>query len=90
MQSENNVKTQGEQSPLQTTEMMLKALFCTGAKLKLREQCFGLSKKKSSFIALPGKGGHSALLPLKTMSPNPEEFYEEFYIKGSRVELLTR
>lgn len=37
MQSEDNVKTQGEQSPLQTTEMMLKALFCTGAKLKLRE-----------------------------------------------------
>ena len=37
MQSEDNVKTQGEQSPLQTMEMMLKALFCTSAKLKLRE-----------------------------------------------------
>ena len=53
------------------------------------EQCLVLSKKWVVFIALPGKGGHSGLLPLKTMSPNAGEFYEEFYIKGSRVGLLT-
>ena len=46
--------------------------------------------EKDSFIALPGKGGHSGLLPWKTMCPNPGEFSEEFYGKGSRLGLLTR
>ena len=45
MHSEDNVKTQDEQSPLQTMGMKLKALLCTSAKLKLREQCFESSKK---------------------------------------------
>ena len=33
---------------------------------------------KKSFIALPGKGGHSGLLPLKTVWPNLGGFSEEF------------
>ena len=44
--------------------------------------------EKNSFIALPGKGGHSALIPLKTVSPSLEGFCEEFYSNGSREGLL--
>ena len=32
----------------------------------------------------------SALIPLKTASPNPEGFWEEFYSNGSRAGLLVR
>ena len=45
---------------------------------------------KNSFIALPGKGGHSGLLHSESMCPNPGEFGEEFYGKGSRAGLLVR
>ena len=34
--------------------------------------------EKNSLIALPGKGGHSWLLPLKTLYPNPGGFDKEF------------
>ena len=34
--------------------------------------------RKNSFIALPGEGGHSGLLPLKTVCPNMGGFGEEF------------
>ena len=33
---------------------------------------------KKSFIALPSKGGHSDLVPLKTVCSNLVEFSEEF------------
>ena len=33
---------------------------------------------KKIFIALPGKGGHSGLLPLKTVWPSLGGFSEEF------------
>ena len=46
--------------------------------------------EKNIFTALPGKRGHSRLVPLKTACPNPGGFGEEFYISGSRVELLIR
>ena len=46
--------------------------------------------EKISFIALPGKGGHIGLMPLKTVCPNPGGFGEEFYSNGSRVGLLIR
>ena len=35
--------------------------------------------EKNSLIALPGRGGHSWLLPSKTLCPNPGGFDEEFY-----------
>ena len=41
---------------------------CTGAELNLGDRVLGEVEKKS-FIALPGKGGHSRILPLKTMCP---------------------
>ena len=41
---------------------------------------------KKSFIALPGNGGHSGLLPLKTVWPNLGGF-NEFYSNGSRAAL---
>ena len=44
--------------------------------------------EKNSSIAFPDKEGHSGLLPLKTKCPNPGEFGEEFFVNGSRVELL--
>ena len=61
---------------------------CTGAKLNLGDRVLGEVEKKS-FIALPGKGGHSGLMPLKNVS-QPEGFGEEFYSNGSRVGLLIR
>ena len=61
----------------------------TGAKSNLRDRIWG-EVQKNSFIALPGKGGHSGLLPSQTMCSNPGEFGEEFYGKGSRVRVLIR
>ena len=45
--------------------------------------------EKNSFVTLPGKGGHSRLLPLKTVS-HPGGFGKEFYSNGSRAGLLIR
>ena len=50
---------------------MLKAQpLCTGAESNLRDRVLGEVEKKS-FIALPGKGGHSRFVPLKTVSSTP-------------------
>ena len=46
--------------------------------------------EKNSFIALPGKEGHSILMPSKTVCPNTGGFGEVFYSKGSRAGLLIR
>ena len=46
--------------------------------------------EKYSFIALPGKGEHTRLLPQKTMCPNPRGSDEGFYNSGSKMESLTR
>ena len=62
---------------------------CTGAEPNLRDRVLDEIEKKN-FIALPDKGGHSRLLPSKTMCPNPGGFDEEFYSSGSRVGLLIR
>ena len=62
---------------------------CTGAESNLRDRVLG-DVDKNSFIALPGKGGHRELMPLRTVCPNPRGFGEEFYRNGSRVELLIR
>ena len=35
--------------------------------------------EKNSFVALRGKGGHSGIVPLKTVCPNLERTGEEFY-----------
>ena len=50
----------------------------TSAQLNLGDRVLGEVEKKS-FIALPGKGGHSRLLPLKTVCPHPGGFGEEFF-----------
>ena len=60
---------------------------CTSAKSNLR--VLG-EVEKNSFIALPGKRGHSGLVPLKTVCPKPGGFDEEFYNNSSRVGLLIR
>ena len=62
---------------------------CTGTELNLRGR-FLSEVYKNSFIALPGKGGHSGLLPLKMVCPNLGGFGKEFYSNGSRAELLIR
>ena len=62
---------------------------CTSAEWNLRDRVLG-GVEKNSFIALPGEGGHSGLVPLKTVCPNPEGFGEEVYSNGSRAELLIR
>ena len=46
--------------------------------------------EKNNFIVLLGKGGHSMLVPLKTVCPNPEGFSEEFYRNDSRQYLLIK
>ena len=48
------------------------ASLCTGAESNLGDIVLG-EVEKDSFIALPGKGGHSGLLPSKTMCPNQED-----------------
>ena len=59
--------------------MMLKTQpLYSGAKLNLRDRVLD-EVETNSFIALPGKGGQSRLMPSKTMCPNLGEFGEEFY-----------
>ena len=62
---------------------------CTSAKSNLGDRVLG-EVEKNSFIALPGKGGHSRLLPQNTVCPNLGGLDEEFYSSGSRVGLLIR
>ena len=61
----------------------------TCAELNLRDRVLG-EEEKNSFIALPGKQGHSGLLPQNVMCPNPGESGDEFYGNGSRVGSLIR
>ena len=69
---------------------MLGCIFLgTGAELNLRDRVLG-EVEKNSFIALTGKGGHSRLLPLKTVCPKPGGFGEEFYSSSSGMGLLIR
>ena len=51
---------------------------CTVAKLNLGDRVLG-EVEKNSFISVSSKGGHSGLVPLKTVCPNPEGFGEEFF-----------
>ena len=62
---------------------------CTGAKLNLGDRVLG-DVEKNSFIVLPGKGGHSRLMPSKLCVPTQGGFGEEFYSSGSRAGLLIR
>ena len=62
---------------------------CTGAESNLGDRVLD-EVEKNSFIALPGKGGHRGLVPLKNCVPNPGGFGEEFYSSGSRAGLLIR
>ena len=62
---------------------------CTSAKSNLRDRVLG-EVEKNGFIALPGKGGHSGFMPLKTVCPSPGGFGEEFCSNGSRAGLLIR
>ena len=61
----------------------------TSAESNLRDRVLG-EVEKNSFIALPGKGGHSRLLSSKTMCPHLGGLDEEFYSNSSRVEVLIR
>ena len=62
---------------------------CTSAESDLGDRVLG-EIEKNSFLALPGKGGHSRLLPSKTVRPNPGGFGEECYSSSSRSRLLVR
>ena len=53
----------------------------TDTKLNLRGRALG-EVEKNSFIALPGKGGHSRLSP-QNYVPQPGRSSEEFYRNGS-------
>ena len=60
----------------------------TGAKSHLGDRVLD-KVEKESFITLPGKGGHSGLLPRKTLSPLGED-NEKFYSSGSKRAWSTR
>ena len=60
----------------------------TGASLNLRDRVLS-EVEKNSFIDLPGKWGHSRLVPSKTVGPSPGGC-GEFHSSGSRVGLLIR
>ena len=63
--------------------LMLKAWsLCTSTRLNPGDRALG-KVEKNSLISLPGEGGHSRLLPTKTLCPKPGEFGEEFY--GERL-----
>ena len=64
-------------------------VLCTGARTNLRDRVLG-EVEEDNFIALPGKGGYSRLLPQKTMCPKPGGFDEKFYSNSSGGRLLTR
>ena len=49
---------------------------CTSAKLNVGDSVLD-EVEKNRFIALPGKGGHSRLMPLK-LCPNGEVFLRSF------------
>ena len=53
----------------------------TSTGLNLGDRVLGEVEKKS-FIALPGKGGHSGLMPSKLCTPGGGS--EEFYSNGSK------
>ena len=55
----------------------------TSAKSNLRDRVLG-EVEKDSFITLPGKGGHSGLLPQKIMCPNLERIVRNFIIMVQR------
>ena len=50
---------------------------CTGAKSNLRDRVLG-EVEKNSFIALPGKGGHSGLVPSELFVPTQESLMRSF------------
>ena len=62
---------------------------CTSAEPNFGDRVLGEVEKKS-VIALPGKVGHSGLMPTKTECPNLGGFGEELYSNGSRAGLLIR
>ena len=61
---------------------------CTGAKSNLGDRVAG-EVEKNSCIALPGKGGHGRLVPLKTVCPSLGGF-GEFYSTGLKAGLPIR
>ena len=68
---------------------MLKAQpLCTGAASNLGDRVLG-EVEKNNFIALPGNGGHSGLLPLKLCVPTQEDLMS-FRANDSRMGLLNK
>ena len=62
---------------------------CTCPKSNLGDKVLD-EVEKNSFIALSGKGGHSRLMPLRTVCPHLGGSGEEFYSNSSRAGLLIR
>ena len=62
---------------------------CTGAKLNRSYRVLD-EIEKNNFIVLPGKGGPSELLPLRTVCPHIEGLGKELYSSSSRAILLIR
>ena len=60
----------------------------TGAESNLGDRVLG-EVEEDSFIALPGKGRHTGLLPQENVS-TPEDLMKGFYNRGSKAGSLTR
>ena len=61
-------------------------LLCSNAELNIGDRILG-EGERNSFTALPGKGGHTGLMPSKPCVPNLGMF-GEFYSSGSMAGLL--
>ena len=59
---------------------------CIGAESNFRDRALS-EVENDSFIVLPGKGGHSGLVPLRFLCCDLGGFGEEFNSNGSRVGL---
>ena len=71
-----------------TMIMMLKTRpLCASAELNLADSVFdsAAAAEKDSFITVPGKGGHSRVVPSKAVCLNPGGLGEELYNNGSGV-----
>ena len=64
-------------------------LLCTGAESNLEDRVLG-EGEKNSFIALPGKGGHSEFMPSELCVPTQGDVVRSFTVMVQEQLFLIR